>query len=47
MIIAAAQPVPDSTSIAPLAQFLAQAPHSMHASRSTIWATRSTIANTP
>jgi hypothetical protein len=36
-MIAAAQPTPAFTVIAPEAQLRAQAPHSMHAPRSTIW----------
>jgi len=47
MMIAAAHPTPDSTAMASAGQFLAQAPHSMQASRSTIRAFLSSTANTP
>jgi hypothetical protein len=46
-ITAAAQPTPDETAIAFSAQFIRQAPHSMHASRSTIAALRWMTENTP
>lgn len=44
--IAATQPTPACTEIASLAQFLAHAPHSMQASRSTMRALRSSTAKT-
>jgi hypothetical protein len=47
LISALAHPVPASTEIAPARQFLAQAPHSMQASRSTIFALRFSKAKTP
>ncbi len=51
LMIAAAQPTPLFTEIAPKEQFTAQAPHSMHASRSTIsallfWSTRTSRGQT-
>ena len=47
VINALAQPIPDSTEMAPPRQFLAQAPHSIQASWSTILAFRSSITKTP
>jgi hypothetical protein len=46
LIIAAAQPTPASTEIAPNSQFKAQAPHSMHRSLSVIAARLSRISKT-
>ena len=46
LITAAAHPTPAFTRIAPEAQFWAQAPHSMHAPRSTIAALPSVMENT-
>jgi hypothetical protein len=46
LITAAAQPTPLCTVIAPGSQFMAQAPHSMQASRSTMMARLSSTANT-
>jgi hypothetical protein len=46
LIIAAAQPTPAETSIAFVAQFIRQAPHSMQSSRLAITAFRSMTANT-
>jgi hypothetical protein len=45
-MIAAAQPTPTFTRRAPGTQFLAQAPHSMHAPRSKISAFPSFMENT-
>lgn len=47
IIIAMAQPVPDVTVTASLGQFLAHAPHSMQASRSTTFALRFSMRKTP
>jgi hypothetical protein len=47
VMIAEAQPTPELTVIALKSQFLAQAPHSMHRSRSVIAARLSRIMNTP
>jgi hypothetical protein len=47
LMIAAAQPTPGVNVIAPEAQLVAQAPHSMQAPRSTIWARLSAIRKTP
>jgi hypothetical protein len=46
LMTAAAQPTPAFTVSAPAAQFLAQAPHSMQASKSAIRAFRFSTANT-
>jgi hypothetical protein len=46
-IMAAAQPTPLSTVIAPVGQLSWQAPHSMHASGRTNWATAPFGAKTP
>jgi hypothetical protein len=46
VMIADAHPTPESTDSAPGAQFMAQAPHSMQASRSMILAFFSTISKT-
>jgi hypothetical protein len=47
LMIAAAQPTPELTLIAPKSQFFAQAPHSMHRSLSVTAARLSCISNTP
>jgi hypothetical protein len=47
LMMAAAQPTPESTVIAPNSQFRAQAPHSMHWSLSVIAARLSRISKTP
>ncbi len=47
LMIAAAHPTPVFTVIAPNSQFRAQAPHSMHRSRSVTVARLSCISNTP
>lgn len=47
LMIAAAQPTPVFTAIAPNSQFKAQAPHSMHKSLSVTTARLSRISNTP
>jgi hypothetical protein len=46
LIMPVAQPTPASTDIASSGQFTAQAPHSMHASRSAITASFSSMAKT-
>jgi hypothetical protein len=46
-MIADAQPTPGLSVIAPEEQFSAQAPHSMHAPKSTMTARLSAIAKTP
>jgi hypothetical protein len=47
VMIAEAQPTPESTVMAPKSQFLAQAPHSMHRSLSVTTARLSCIMKTP
>jgi len=47
LMIADAQPTPALTVIAPNSQFMAQAPHSMHRSRSVRTARFSCMAKTP
>jgi len=47
LITALAQPTPERTAIAPSAQLVAQAPHSMQRSRATIRARFCSIDHTP
>jgi hypothetical protein len=47
LMMAAAQPTPESTVIAPNSQFMAQAPHSMHLSLSVTMARLSCMRKTP